>query len=82
MTPADIVILVVVIAVVGAVVGTYIYKRIKGLPTGECSCCSNNMKKSVKRAMKNIKLDELEDDEHECSCGCGSNCHNNDQLVK
>ena len=71
MTPADIVILVVVIAIVLAVVGTYIYKKSKGLPTGECSCCSSNMKKSVKKAMKNIDMSDLDDDK---DCGCGSSC--------
>lgn len=76
MTPADIVILVVVILVVGAIIGTYIYKRMKGLPTGECSCCSSGMKKSVKKALKNIDFSDLDEEENkECSCGC--HCHEN-----
>ncbi len=78
MTPADIVILVVVAAVVLAIVGTYIYKRVKGLPTGECSCCSSRMKKSVKKAMKDIKLDDL-DENDDCGCGCGCKSKNNNK---
>ena len=73
MTPADIVILIVVILVVGSIIGVYIYKRSKGLPTGECSCCSSKMKKDVKKALKNIDLSDL--DNEECTCKC-NNCSN------
>ena len=73
MTPADIVILVVVILVVGSIIGVYIYKRAKGLPTGECSCCSSKMKKGVKKALKDIDLSDIDDEE--CNCNC-TNCCN------
>ena len=44
--------------------GAFIYKKIKGLPTGECSSCSS--KKNVNRMVRDVKK-EL-DNEIKCEC--------------
>jgi hypothetical protein len=62
MNPIDIIIIVGVIVIVALIVGRYIYKRIKHLPTGECSCCST--KKSVGRMVKNVQKEI----DNECCC--------------
>ena len=64
MKPIDIIVLVVVIIVIGLIIGRYIYKRIKHMPTGECSCCST--KRGVSRMVKNVKKEI--DSEKECCC--------------
>ena len=64
MKPIDIIVLVVILLVLGLIIGRYIYKRIKHMPTGECACCST--KKGVDRMVKNIKK-ELDNDK-ECCC--------------
>lgn len=35
-----------------AVIGTYIYRKAKGLPTGECACCQKNKNDLVKKYHK------------------------------
>ena len=30
------------ILILGGIIGRYIYKKIKGLPTGECACCKSS----------------------------------------
>lgn len=49
----DIIVLTIIIIISFLIIGAYIYKRIKGLPTGECSCCKSRMKKAMKKAKKN-----------------------------
>ncbi len=44
MQPIEIITIIVAIVIVGSVFGTYIYKKIKHLPTGECSVCNNKGK--------------------------------------
>ena len=39
-------------------IGFYIYKRIKGLPTGECSYCSGNSKKLIEEYRKFAKTNK------------------------
>lgn len=39
----------------GCLIGSYIYKKIHHLPTGECGSCKTNMIKAMKRAKKDIK---------------------------
>ena len=34
------------------VIGNYIRKKIKGLPTGECACCHKSTKKMLKEYRK------------------------------
>ena len=38
--------------------GNYIYKKIKGLPTGECACCHKSTKKMVKDYHKQCCCDK------------------------
>lgn len=40
MTLIEIVTIIACVAIVGGVVGTYIYKKMKHLPTGECASCA------------------------------------------
>ena len=35
-----------------ALIGNYIRKKIKGLPTGECACCHKSSKKMIKKYHK------------------------------
>lgn len=46
------IIIVVSVVIVASVIGVYVYKKTKGLPTGECSCCANKGKKFVKAYRK------------------------------
>ncbi len=55
MKPIDIIILIIVLLIVFSVIGSYIYKRIKKKPTGECSMCNKRMKKAVEKALKELK---------------------------
>ena len=54
----EILVVVLTLAFLGFVIGRYIYKRIKHLPTGECACCH----KSKKQLLKEY---------HKCECCCG-----------
>ena len=36
----------------GAIIGTYIYRKVHHLPTGECACCHANKKKMLKKYHK------------------------------
>ena len=49
----DIIVLVTVILVVVLIIGRYIYKRIKNIPTGTCGDCS--LTKDTSRALKQIR---------------------------
>ena len=64
MKPIDIIVIIVVSIVVLLILGRFIYKKIKGLPTGECSSCSS--KKNVNRMVRDVKK-EL-DNEIKCEC--------------
>lgn len=50
----EIIVVIAAILIVGGVIGSYVYKRIKGLPTGECACCQKKMKKAIKRMKKEL----------------------------
>ena len=39
MEPIEIIVIIACILIVGGVMGNYIYKKVKKLPTGECACC-------------------------------------------
>lgn len=39
MHPIEIITIIVCVLIVGGVLGNYIYRKAKHLPTGECSCC-------------------------------------------
>lgn len=53
MKPIDIIILSVIVGIVLLIIGIYVYKRVKKLPTGECSCCKSTT--GAKRMFKSIK---------------------------
>lgn len=36
----------------GAIIGSYIYKKVHHLPTGECACCHASKKKLLKQYHK------------------------------
>lgn len=48
----------------GGLIGSYIYKKVKGLPTGECASCAGKMKKAVRKAKKDLHS------KSDCTCGC------------
>ncbi len=56
MQPIEIIVIILCVLIVGGVLGSYIYKKIKHLPTGDCANCKANMQ----RAMKKFK--------RECNC--------------
>ncbi len=42
-------------------IGSYIYKKMHHLPTGECGCCKAKMQKAIKKGMR---------DYHKEKCCC------------
>lgn len=54
----DIIVICILSIIVISIIGVYIYKRIKGLPTGQCSCCHTRMKKAIKKAKCCCKKEE------------------------
>ncbi len=48
----DFIVILCCILIVGGVFGTYVYKRIKHLPTGECSCCVSKGKKKKNKLVE------------------------------
>ncbi len=64
MKTIDIIILFVIVGIVLLIIGIYVYKRVKKIPTGECSCCKSTM--GAKRMFKNIK--KQLDEERTCNC--------------
>jgi len=62
MGAVEIIVIVLASALVLGVIGTFIYKKIKGLPTGECASCGmkgdkllNEYRKKNKKNAKKIK---------------------------
>lgn len=51
----EIVVIIIVVSFFGFLIGRYIYKKVKGLPTGECACCHKSTK-------------QLVDEYHKCYC--------------
>lgn len=47
MTPLEITVIVLTVLFLGSVIGTYIYKKVKHLLTGECASCASKGKKMV-----------------------------------
>ena len=48
----EIVVITIVISFFAFLIGRYIYKKIKGLPTGECACCHKSTKQLLKEYHK------------------------------
>ena len=53
MSMLEIIVIISSILIVLSVIASYIYKRIKGLPTGECANCSN--KNKANKMFKDIR---------------------------
>ena len=54
MSAPEIILIIVSVFFVVFIFGRMIYKRIKGMPSEECSCCKSNMKRMMKKAKKEI----------------------------
>lgn len=57
----EIVVIVLAVSFVCFIFGKEIYKRIKKMPSSECSCCKSNMNRALKEAKKAV------------SCQCNKN---------
>lgn len=55
MSTIEVIVIICSISIVLAVFGNWIYRKIKGLPTGECAMCSGNSKKLIKEYKKFVK---------------------------
>lgn len=55
MSPLEIIVIVAASAIVLGVIGTFIYKKIKRLPTGECASCSSKGTSLLKKYRKKFK---------------------------
>lgn len=58
MTPLEIIVIIACILIVGGVITRSIYKKIKKIPSSECSCCAKKMNRALKSAIKSIDIDE------------------------
>ena len=67
MQAIEIIVIILSVLVVSAVIGRYIYKRAKGIPTGECETCSS--KKKTEKMFSKIRK-ELDEERSTCLC-----CH-------
>ena len=54
MSAPEIILIVLSVSFVVFIFGRIIYKRIKGLPSDECSSCKTNLKRMMKEAKKEI----------------------------
>ena len=52
MHPVEIITIIICVLVVGGVIASYIYKRIKKLPTGDCAYCGSKRNNLVKEFRK------------------------------
>ena len=56
MTPLEIIVIICCVLIVGGVIARTIYKKVKKIPSSECSCCAKKMNRALKSAIKNINL--------------------------
>lgn len=54
----EIIVILFACVVVFSVIGNYVYRRIKHLPTGECACCHKSGTKLVKQNKKRKQQEE------------------------
>ena len=54
MEKIEIIVIVLLVLFFIALIGRYIYRRIKRLPSFECCCCAKRMKKTILKAKKAI----------------------------
>lgn len=57
MSPIGIILIIFCVAVVGGVLGNYIYKKIKKIPTGECASCKLRMENTINQIRKQLAKD-------------------------
>ena len=57
MKPIEIIVIILCVLIVGGVIGKYIYRKVKKLPSNECASCSKKMKRALSSALKNISKD-------------------------
>lgn len=62
MEPIEIIVIIASILVVLSVLASYIYKKAKGIPTGECETCHN--KKKAKKMFDSIRKELDEEKKH------------------
>ena len=65
MEPIEIIVIIVASLIVLSVLGTYLYKKAKHLPTGDCDCCSSKsslVKKDKHKYGKKAKKEEPKTD--------------------
>jgi hypothetical protein len=63
MQPIEIIVLISAILIVGVVFGSYLYKKLKHIPTGECEGCKHkNTKKMLNKVRKEIEEERI------CNC--------------
>ena len=61
MEPIEIVVIIAAVAIVGGVIGRYIYKKYKHLPTGECARSRARMKRFFKQIEKEEACEHCKD---------------------
>lgn len=68
MTLIEIIVIIATLTFVLGYIGTYIYKRMHNIPTGDCSVCKKRMNKMVKKLQKDYHK------QNKSSCSDTSNC--------
>ena len=58
MTPIEIIVIISCVLIVGGVIARTIYKKVKKIPSSECSYCAKKMKRAFNTAIKKIDIDE------------------------
>lgn len=51
----DIIVIISAIIFVGVIIGIFVYRKIKHIPTGECACCKNKGSNLMKMYRKKYK---------------------------
>ena len=67
MNTIDIIVMISVILVFGLIIGSYIYKRVKGIPFDDCGECHN--KKKLNKMFTDIRK-ELDEERCHNECHC------------
>ncbi len=58
MSPIEIIVIVITSLIVIGVIGNYVYRKIKHLPTGECACCKNKYNSILRKYHKKYPSSE------------------------
>ena len=54
MQPIEIIVIIACILIVGGVIARTIYKKVNKIPSSDCACCANKMKRAMNTALKEI----------------------------